>query len=126
MRGNQSFKESKIGSKTAFQARAAIDKRPKRDVDQIHVLDLGGGAHLHAPSQEEDSRLRHLLAENMTLAMAVTRRLAEIEAVVGLVPLPLPIDQRDQRDRRIERGGGDACVPIGPSPRRTSRALRRS
>ena len=48
----------------------------------------------------------------MTLAMAVTRRLAEIEAVVGLVPLPLPIDQRDQRNRRIKRRGGDACVAI--------------
>ena len=55
---------------------------------------------------------RFTLEDSVRTEAHGARSLAEIETKVSLGPLPLPIDQRDQRNRRIERRGCDACVAI--------------
>jgi len=55
---------------------------------------------------------RFVLKDSVRAEAHVARRLAEIETVMGLVPLPLPVNERDQRNRRTERGGGDARMAI--------------
>src|SRR5260221_963362 len=46
---------------------------------------------------------RFVLEDSVRAEAHVARGLAEIEAVLGVVQLPLPIDQRDQRNWRTQR-----------------------